>query len=54
MIKKSKSKTVGKSISKAEITNISPWRIWLILNEKEYFLSFSEFPWFKEAKLADI
>ena len=41
-------------LSKAEITNISPYGVWLIVNDKEYYLPYSEFPWFKDAKLSDI
>ena len=49
------SKTDGKSISKAvEVTNISSHGVWVILHEVEYYLSFSNFPWFKEAKISDI
>jgi len=44
----------GKSISKAEITNISEHGFWLYYQDKEYFLSFTEYPWFKESRLADI
>ncbi len=39
---------------KAEITNISLHGIWLFHNQKEYFLPYSDFPWFKEAKVQHI
>ena len=49
-----KSSKLGKSTSKAEILNISKLGIWLLFNEKEYFLSFKEFPWFKKASVEEI
>ncbi len=47
-------KPVGKNTLKAEITSISPFGVWLIVHSKEYYLPFSEFPWFKNAKVSDI
>ena len=44
----------GKNISKIEITNISIHGIWLLFIEKEYFLPYSQFPWFKDSKLSEI
>ncbi len=44
----------GKSISKLEITNISEHGFWILLEEKEYFLSFEQYPWFKDAKISSI
>jgi len=49
-----KSETLGKSTSEAEVTQISRHGIWLLLKEKEYFLSFENFPWFKNAPVAAI
>jgi len=51
---KMKSETLGKSTSEAEVTQISRHGIWLLLKEKEYFLSFENFPWFKNAPVAAI
>ena len=47
-----KSVTLGKSISGAEVTNISPHGFWLFIADEELFLSFKEFPWFKDASVA--
>lgn len=44
----------GKSILKPEITNISEHGFWLFLKDKEYFLSFNEYPWFKNANISSI
>jgi len=44
----------GKNILKAEITNISERGLWILLEEKEYFLPFEKYPWFKNAKISSI
>ena len=44
----------GKNTLKAEITNISGHGFWLLLAQKEYFLSFEKYPWFKDARISDI
>ena len=44
----------GKSTSKVEITNISQHGFWLFVKGKEYFLSFDEFPWFRDATIDDL
>lgn len=49
-----KSSVLGKNILKAEVQDISSRGLWLLVNGTEYFLSFEQFPWFKEAKLSDI
>jgi hypothetical protein len=49
-----KSEAVGESISEVEVTNISEHGFWLFIGEKEYFLPFKQFPWFKEATIAEI
>ena len=46
----SKSETPGTSTSGAEVTNISRHGFWLLVDGRELFLSFEEFPWFKSAK----
>ena len=49
-----KSETLGTSTSEAEVTQISKHGIWLLLQEKEHFLSFENFPWFKAAPVSAI
>ncbi len=45
----------GKRISnKAEIQNISKEGVWVWLNDQEFFLPFTEFPWFLKATIAQI
>ncbi len=53
-----KSKNLGKSISKTtsevEVINITKNGLWLLVQKKEYFLPYTEYPWFSEAKISDI
>jgi hypothetical protein len=49
-----KSSKLGLSTSTVEVTNISTNGFWILLNEKEYFLSYSIFPWFKKATIENI
>jgi hypothetical protein len=49
-----KSSRRGKSISKAEVTNISEHGFWVFLSGKEYFLPFDKFPWFKDSSISQI
>jgi hypothetical protein len=48
---KMKSETLGADTSKVEVTQISKHGIWLLLKEKEHFLSFENFPWFRNASV---
>ncbi|MBF0411041.1 MAG: DUF2442 domain-containing protein [Candidatus Riflebacteria bacterium] len=48
-----KSSKLGKNTS-IRVENITPWGIWLIIKEKEYFIDFEEFPYFKEQKINDV
>lgn len=48
------SATLGVSTSPVEVTNISQHGFWLLLQEEELFLPFSEFPWFREAPVGKI
>jgi hypothetical protein len=37
-----------------EVTNISVHGFWILLREKEYYLAFAKFPWFKQARISEI
>ena len=37
-----------------EVTNISTHGFWLFLGDRELFVSFKEFPWFREASVREI
>ncbi len=43
-----KSSALGNSILETEVTHISSHGIWLLTHDKELFLSYEEFPWFKD------
>ena len=49
-----KSPELGESTSAVEVTNISSHGVWLFVGEKEHFLPYEKFPWFKDARVADI
>ncbi|RTL48787.1 MAG: DUF2442 domain-containing protein [Rhodocyclaceae bacterium] len=48
------SATLGVSTSPVEVTNISPYGFWLLLNGEELFLPFADFPWFRDAPVGKI
>jgi hypothetical protein len=37
----------GNDISAVEITHISSHGVWLLANQEELFMSYEDFPWFK-------
>ncbi len=45
---------LGENISEVEVTHVSQHGFWLLLDNKELFLPFVEFPWFKRAPLEAI
>ena len=49
-----KLKTSGLNISEVEVLNISIHGIWVLVEGKEYFLSYQEYPWFQDARLSEI
>jgi hypothetical protein len=51
---KMKSGTLGSDTLEVGVTQISQHGIWLLLGEKEFFLSFDNFPWFKNAAVSAI
>lgn len=44
-----RSEQAGQGTSIAEVTDISPQGIWMLVDSEEFFLSYDEFPWFKTA-----
>ena len=42
------------STAGVEVANIDKHGLWLFVNGAEYFLPFSEYPWFSDAKVAEI
>lgn len=49
-----KSVARGPSTSPVEVTNVSRHGFWLFIGERELFLPFEDFPWFKEASIGAI
>ena len=49
-----KSAAPGQSTSPAEVTNVSPYGFWLFVDERELFVPFKEFPWFREASVREL
>ena len=44
----------GNSTSKVEVTNISSHGVWLLAHDKELFMSYDDFPWFKDQAVKTI
>lgn len=49
-----KSDNGGKTTLAAEVTQIDKTGIWLLIGDKESFLSFENFPWFRNAAVGTI
>lgn len=49
-----KSKPLGKSTLPVEVTNISSHGVWLLAGERELFLSYEDFPWFKDVPIGKV
>ena len=46
-----RSATRGASTLVAEVTNVSAHGLWLLVDDRELFLSFRDFPWFADATI---
>jgi len=44
----------GQSISAVEVTNVSSHGFWLLVEEREHFVPFKDFPWFRDASIAEL
>jgi hypothetical protein len=49
-----KSPKIGICISQIEITQVSSQGFWLLLPNEELFLSFENFPWFKDVTIKEL
>ena len=49
-----KSATPGRGTSQVEVTNVSPHGFWLLISDREVFVPFKEFPWFRDASIREI
>jgi hypothetical protein len=44
----------GRNTSQSEVTGVSPLGFWMIVDEKEYFVPFSDYPSFQKATVEQI
>ncbi len=44
----------GQDTSEVEVTNISTHGLWLLVRDRELFLSYEDFPWFREQSVKAI
>ena len=44
----------GQSTSAVEVTNVSPHGFWLLVEQREHFVRFTDFPWFHDATIAEL
>ena len=44
----------GVAISQCEVTNISQFGFWLLIDDREYFVPFADYPAFRTASVAQI
>ena len=49
-----KSAQRGESTSPVEVTHISEHGIWLLIDGRELFMPFKQFPWFRTASIAAV
>lgn len=41
-------------MSPVEVSNVTPHGLWRLIGEREFFLSFKDFPWFQDATIRSI
>lgn len=44
----------GQNTSEVEVTNISTHGLWLLVRDKELFMSYEDFPWFRDQPVKSI
>ena len=49
-----KLKKPGKNTSKADVLNISSHGMWIMIQDQEFYVPFSQFPWFIKATIEQI
>jgi hypothetical protein len=49
-----KSFVLGKSTSGAEVQDITQTAVWVFVKGKEYMLPFSQYPWFRGARVSEV
>lgn len=46
--------TRGNNTSAAEVTHVSSHGVWVLVQNEELFMSYEDFPWFKDQPLASV
>jgi hypothetical protein len=49
-----KSRPLGRSTSRVEVSNVSPHGFRLLLGDEELFVPFTECPWFRDAGIGQV
>jgi hypothetical protein len=49
-----RSATRGKPTSVVEVTNVSKHGFWLLIGDRERFLAFEHFPWFRDVSIGQL
>jgi hypothetical protein len=49
-----RSAQLGKHISEVEVTNVSQHGFWLLIDKRELFVPFAQFPWFREVPIGKL
>ncbi len=44
----------GTSTSGVELANVSPHGLWLLIDDREHYLPFDVFPWFRDATIGQL
>ena len=44
----------GRGTSDVEVANVSSHGFWMFLGDRELFVPFAKFPWFKDASIAEL
>ncbi len=44
----------GQSTLAVEVTNVSLHGFWLLVEQREHFVPFRDFPWFRDASIAEL
>ena len=48
------SEPLGIGASRVEVTNITANGVWLLTGERELFMSYNDFPWFRDVPVSKI
>lgn len=49
-----RSAELGTTTSAVELANVSPHGFWLLVDDREHYLPFDAFPWFRDATIGQL